>query len=345
MVLQKISNTPASKTKPKRKNHTLLKVAGSVAGLALLAAPLVMGLAGVVEAGGAAAALESVEAEGGAGALAANSRTPLLSTPRPPPPPINPLVRYSHQYPPVRVKGAFPYHGPLPKTLSKMQEIQGVGYTRFKSLKSQLHLRNLESTFETIERNTLVSPTQGNPLLKVPSNLITEHLKPPITPITPIVPIGPMTQEQARFKELAQFEELLPHLEHTYSNPLLPKSSLLNKVDRMFDIYTDNMTLTSSKKAIAENKYLDALFGDPSDKDLLSHHDIRRGRQLMKELQIHQEPELLTKINTLDKQLQNRCTTRFCSTSLALTFGVAVPTVIISAILDIKSQKNNHHGK
>ena len=82
MVLKKISNTPASKTEPKRKNHTLLKVAGGVAGLALLAAPLVMGLAGVVEAGGAAAALEGAEAEGGAGALeAANSRTPLLSTP------------------------------------------------------------------------------------------------------------------------------------------------------------------------------------------------------------------------------------------------------------------------
>lgn len=344
MVLKKISNTPASKTELKRKNHTLLKVAEGVAGLALLAAPLVMGLAGVVEAGGAATALEGAETEG---ALeAANSRTPLLSTPRPPPP-INPLVRYSHQYPPVKVKGTLPYHGPLPKTLSKMQEIQGVGYTRFKSLKRQLHLRNLESSFQTIERNTLVSPTQGNPLLKVPSNLITEHLKPPImTPITPKVPIGPMTQEQAQFEELAHFEELLPHLEHTYSNPnLYSNSSLLNKVDRMFDIYTDNMTLTSSKKAIAENKYLDALFGDPSDKDLLSHHDIRRGRQLMKELQIHQEPELLTKINTLDKQLQNRCTTRFCSTSLALTFGVAVPTVIISAILDIKSQKNNHHGK
>ena len=337
VVLKKNSNIPASKTKTKRKNNTLLKVAGGIAGLALLAAPLVMGLAGVVEAGGggAAAALEA-GAEGGTGALEAANDVPLSRTPVPPPRPFHPLLRYSNKYRSPLLEGSLPYAGPLPNTLSKMQELQGEEYTRFKSLKRQLHLHHLENptTFERIERNTLVSPTQGNPLLNVPSNLITEHLKPP--PIIPNIPIiGPITQEQHFEQQLAHFERYqLRHLEELFSD--VP---LLKKVDRMFDIYADNMTL-ASKQAMEENKYLDALFAEEFEENYLSHRDIRRGRQLMEELQIHQEPELLSKIRTLDKHLSKRCKS-YCFAGAA---GFSAAAGIALSISNSKRDRERKRG-
>ena len=131
----------------------------------------------------------------------------------------------------------------------------------------------------------------------------------------------------------------LSHLEELFSD--VP---LLKKVDRMFDIYTENMTLASSKQAMEENKYLDALFAEEFDEDYLSHRDIRRGRQLMKELRIHQEPELLAKIKTLDKHLSNRCKFYCFAGTSSLLAGIPVSAGIVLALSNSERDRKRKRG-
>ena len=353
MVLDKISKT-------KRNHHTLLKVVGGVAGFAMLAAPMVMGLAGVID---MEATVPLLVEEGNPESMLARTSRTLSNESRKSS--LNPLVRYGHyeereahtprprsswckncfQKSSLRsgttrkiVRGRdisgtlplkFPIHEPTPRTLARIQEFQGEDYTLYKS-------RKREELIRKTELKSMISGNQ-NPTLSVPSHLILDALRP--NPSLVSLPT----------------EEILDALPPNPSLVPLPESVGFNRApyqysDRLFDAYVGNMS-SHSPQAISENKYMDALFDDEIihnyglSKEFplmnqLNARDIRRGRDLMTELQIHRDPQLLSKINTLDKRLSQRCRERCCGVSLALLFGLGIPFVTISSIVDAIRQRD-----